>query len=203
MTEIWTKEKQQALTPQEALAILKAGNRRFQENVRLCRDLKEQREKTLGGQSPFAFILGCIDSRVAPEVIFDLGIGEVFTARVAGNVLNEDLLGSVEFACHVVSTPLVVVLGHTACGAVQGACERFELGALTQLLKKIEPLVEMARQEGLKGEALVNRVAELHVQRVVASIPQKSPLLRKLLSEGRVEVVGAMYDLATGEVQFL
>ena len=207
MTEVWTRENPRTLTPRRALEILKEGHRRFRANVRKNRDLRAQRKRTVGGQFPFAFILSCIDSRTPPELIFDLGIGEVFTARVAGHVLNEDILGSMEFACQVVGTPLIVVLGHTRCGAIKGACEGVELGHLTQLVRKIAPAREaVCREHGvdrITAPELIDRVAERHVLEVVREIPERSALLRRRLVQGRMAVVGAMYELETGQVRFL
>jgi carbonic anhydrase len=198
---------QAAATPDEVLQRLMAGNARFVAGQVQSRDWSEQRRLTAGGQHPLAVVLSCLDSRVPAEVVFDQGLGDLFSARVAGNVLNDDILGSMEFACQAAGARLIVVLGHTACGAVKGAATGAELGHLTGLLTKIRPAVGATRERdpaSAPGEAaFVDRVAEINVQQVRRAIGERSAVLRQLIESGRVEVVGAMYDLASGRVTFL
>jgi len=209
MTITQNAEKQAAMTPDMALALLTEGNQRFQENRRADRDLRQQVNETRTGQWPFATLLGCVDSRAPAELIFDLGIGDVFNARVAGNVVNEDLLGSIEFACKVAGSKLVVVLGHTHCGAVKGACDDVRLGNLTGLLAKLRPAVEQTsepeaqQQRNSQNAAFVNAVALRNVELNVEAIREHSPVLRELEDEGTIRILGAMYDIETGAVEFL
>lgn len=198
-----TKDAQAELTPAKSLEILKAGNARFQANLKANRNLLEQVNTTSTGQFPFAAILSCIDSRTSAELIFDQGLGDVFSIRIAGNVLNDDILGSMEFACKVAGSKLLVVLGHSACGAVKGACERVELGHLTGLLKKIQPAVlEVEKGERPPAEKLVDVVAEKNVELVAKEIRSKSPLLDQMIKGGQLGIVGGMYSVQTGEVVF-
>lgn len=202
-----TREVQAALTPAAALERLLAGNARFVAGQPHSRDWAEQRRLTAGGQHPFAVVLSCLDSRVPAEAVFDQGLGDLFSARVAGNVLNEDILGSMEFACQVAGARVIMVLGHTACGAIKGAATGAELGHLTGLLAKIRPAVDTARERSggaAPGEAaFVDAVAALNVQQVRRAIAERSPVLRELMQAGRVAVVGGMYDLASGRVTIL
>lgn len=183
------------------------GNARFVTGQAQSRDWAEHRRLTAGGQYPFAVVLSCLDSRVPPELVFDQGLGDLFIARVAGNVINEDILGSMEFACQVAGARLIVVLGHTACGAVKGAAGGAELGHLTGLLAKIRPAVNAARERhpgADPGKAeFVDTMAELNVQQVTRAIGERSAVLRELIATGRVAVVGGMYDLASGRVTLL
>ena len=203
------KDKQAAMTPKDALAALKDGNRRFLAGTRLNRDLLEQVELTSKGQAPFAVVLGCIDSRVPSEHVFDQGIGDIFNARVAGNVINEDILGSMEFACKVAGSKLVVVLGHTRCGAVMGACDGVELGNLTPMLAKIKPAVESVREpadaaaRNSKNPEFVEDVGLRNVELGLQAIRTRSPILREMEENGEIAIVGARYHVATGEVEFL
>lgn len=198
-----TKDSQNSLTPQQALKLLKDGNTRFQENLRAHRDLLEQVNVTAEGQYPFAIILSCIDSRTSAELIFDQGLGDVFSVRIAGNVLNEDILGSMEFACKLANSKLIVVVGHSACGAVKGACADAKLGHLSGLLAKIQPAVEQVRSSGdLPEPEFVQRVAETNVELVVGEIQEKSPVLRELIENGTVGIVGAMYSVQSGATEF-
>ena len=199
-------QSQAAMTPDSALRALMDGNQRFAENQRNPVDLLQQVEGTRNGQWPYACILGCIDSRASAELVFDAGIGDVFSARVAGNIVNEDILGSMEFACQVAGARLVMVLGHTACGAVKGACDGVELGNLTDLLTKIGPAVESTQTPGERSSAngkFVQAVAEQNVALALSAIREKSEVLAGLEREGSIRVVGAMYDVATGRVSLL
>ncbi|MDG2049855.1 MAG: carbonic anhydrase family protein [Myxococcota bacterium] len=199
-------DSQSSMTPDQALTKLIEGNRRFTENAREQCDLLQQVSETQGGQWPFACLLGCIDSRASTELIFDAGIGDLFSARVAGNVVNEDILGSMEFACQVAGARLIMVLGHSACGAVKGACDDVKLGNLTPLLAKIRPAVEATTTPGDRTSSngeFVQAVAEANVHRSLALIREQSEVLRSLEAEGQIRMVGAMYDVASGRVALL
>src|SRR5262245_24749077 len=200
--EVQTRESQAAMTPAAALERLKAGNARFVSNATTKRDWSAKVAATASGQFPFAAILGCMDSRAPVEIVFDQGIGDVFAVRVAGNVVNEDELGSLEYAVSV-GTKLIVVLGHTSCGAVKGAIDGAQLGNLTGLLAKVHPAIEEAQCRDAKDAACVDKVAEKNVLRSAKEIRDKSPYLAKALDEGKIRLVGAMYDLSTGKVTFL
>jgi carbonic anhydrase len=200
-----TKEIQAALTPQKAFEILTDGNRRFVSNLRLNRNLLQQVNETSSGQYPFATVLSCIDSRTSAELIFDQGLGDIFSVRIAGNVLNEDILGSMEFACQVAGSKLIVVLGHTKCGAVKGACDHVELGHLTGLLNKIGPAiheVESKSKDKPAGDAFVEKVALENTRHQMRAILERSPLLNRLFKEGRIGLAGGLYSVETGEVGF-
>ncbi len=203
------KTSQSELTPADALEILKEGNTRFCANLKANRNLLQQVNETREGQWPFAAVLSCIDSRTSVELIFDQGLGDVFSARIAGNFVNEDILGSLEFACAVAGAKLVVVLGHSACGAIKGACDHVELGHLTQMLAKIGPAVDSVAS-GYKGddcssqnEEFVEAVAAENVKRAVSGIAQRSTVLRDLLDKGDIDIVGGMYDVSSGAVAFI
>lgn len=199
-----TAESQSSMTPAAALEMLREGNARFVGGTPAQRDLSEQIEATASGQYPFAIILGCVDSRVPIEAVFDQGIGDVFAARVAGNVVGGDVLGSMEFACAVAGSKVVMVLGHTACGAVKGAISRAELGNLTGLVQKIEPAV--AAVEGERDDsnsAYVDQVAETNVRMVLDEIRARSEVLAGMEQAGDIMIVGAMYDISTGGVRIL
>jgi carbonic anhydrase len=198
---VQTRESQAAMTPASALELLKAGNARFVSNTSKRRDWSAKVVATAAGQYPFAAVLGCMDSRAPVEVVFDQGIGDVFTVRVAGNVVNDDEIGSLEYAVHV-GAKLIVVLGHTACGAVKGAIDGVELGNLTGLLTKIRPAVEAAGCHDAKDDACVTKVAEKNVALATKQIRGKSPYLAKYLDDGTVRLIGAMYDVASGKVTF-
>lgn len=192
------------MTPEKALALLKDGNRRFQEGRPADRNLLEQQTETSQGQYPFAVVLGCIDSRVPPELIFDLGIGDIFGIRIAGNLVNEDILGSMEFACKVVGSKHILVLGHTACGAIQGAYDDVEMGHLTGLVAKLQPAVDAARSIAEQGHAVdIDAIAELNVRLTIEKITQQSPILKELLDQKLIGISGGMYDVKTGKVTFL
>lgn len=198
-----TKESQQDLTPERALDYLKEGNRRFQSNLQLHRDLLEQVNITSEGQYPFAVVLSCIDSRTSVELIFDQGLGDIFSVRIAGNVLNDDILGSMEFACKLAGSKLIVVMGHSACGAVKGACEGANLGHLTGLLEKIAPAIESVdAQSAPQGADRIQQVAERNVDLVTQQILERSPILEEMIRKGEVGLVGALYSVSTGEVRF-
>jgi len=200
-----TKEIQTALTPERAFAILRDGNLRFVSNLRYNRNLLQQVNETSDGQHPFAIVLSCIDSRTSAELIFDQGLGDIFSVRVAGNVLNEDILGSMEFACQVAGAKLIVVLGHTRCGAVKGACNHVKLGHLTGLLGKIGPAVyevEKAAGGTLPPDEFVEHVALENTRHQMRAILERSPILEHLYNEGKIGIVGGMYSVETGEVTF-
>ena len=204
-----TKETQAVMTPDSSLQALKDGNQRFVESKQITRDLLDQVSDTSTGQYPFATVLSCIDSRVSSELIFDQGIGDIFSVRIAGNFVNEDILGSMEFACKLAGTKLVVVLGHTACGAVKGACDHARLGNLTALINKIEPAVEAVTEptdESLRNSKnieFVNNVAVKNVEMTIANIRKQSPVLAQLEDDGDIKIVGGMYDINDGKVTFL
>jgi carbonic anhydrase len=198
-----TRISQAQLTPQTALELLKEGNGRFKANLKANRNLLEQANITADGQFPFAVILSCIDSRTSAELIFDQGLGDIFSVRIAGNVLNEDILGSMEFACKVAGSRLIVVMGHSGCGAVKGAVDGVELGSLTGLLHKIRPAIELAEKSGeLARDEFVQRVAEKNVEHVVQQIRARSKVLDTMIAERQVGIVGAMYSVQSGGVDF-
>ena len=204
-----TAESQSKLSPKEAIELLKDGNKRFVSREMRERDLMAQVEETSKGQFPFACIVGCIDSRVPATTIFDQGIGSLFVATVAGNIINEDILGSLEFGCAAAGSKAIVVLGHTSCGAVKGACDSVELGNLTSLLSKINASVKETvepNDPAMRNSSnlpFVNEVAKNNVLRSVENIRVKSNVLRRLEEEGKITIVGAMYDVGTGKVSFL
>lgn len=196
------------MTPEKALQFLKEGNDRFQNNLKANRNLLEQVNDTSEGQFPFATILSCIDSRVPAELIFDQGLGDIFSVRIAGNFVNEDILGSMEFACKLAGTKLIVVLGHTACGAIKGACDHARLGNLTALINKIEPAVYAVKEpkdESLRNSKnldFVNEVAKVNVEMTMENIRQRSAVLKEMENDGSIAIVGGMYDIADGSVTF-
>ena len=204
-----TRETQATMTPQKSLQYLKEGNLRFQNNLKANRNLLEQVNDTSYGQFPFATILSCIDSRVSAELVFDQGLGDIFSVRIAGNFVNEDILGSMEFACKLAGTKLIVVLGHTACGAVKGACDDAKMGNLTKLIEKITPAVNAVSEpkdvslRNSKNAEFVDTVAEKNVQLTIDRIHAESPILSEMEKNGEIMIVGAMYDINTGEVKFL
>lgn len=205
---VHSKETQASTTPLRALEFLMEGNHRFVHNLQANRDLLQQVNETRDGQWPFATILSCMDSRTSAELIFDQGLGDIFSIRVAGNIVNTDVLGSLEFACSVAGSKLIVVLGHTQCGAVKGACDAVQLGNLTELLSKLQPAVYMERtvqdpaQRTSRNPDFVERVARLNVLRSVRTIIERSFVLEQLIEQERIGVVGGMHDLATGVVTF-
>ena len=203
-----TKETQTSMTLEKSLQELKEGNKRFQANQKADRNLKEQVADTSGGQYPFATILSCIDSRVSSELIFDQGIGDIFSARIAGNFVNDDILGSMEFACKLAGTKLIVVLGHTACGAVKGACDDAKLGKLTGMLEKIKPAVNSVSEPvdpNLRNSSnieFVNKVAEKNVHLTIDKIKADSEVLAAMVKNNEIKIVGGMYDIQSGAVTF-
>jgi len=201
-----TKEMQAQLTPTKVIELLKEGNKRFVNNLKINRNLLQQVNETSDGQHPFALILSCIDSRTSAELIFDQGLGDIFSCRIAGNILNEDILGSMEFACKVAGSKVIVVLGHTKCGAIKGACDDVELGNLTTLLKKIKPAIEAEvttkQNRNASNTEFVEHVAELNVQQTLKQIPVQSPVIGELVLEGKIALIGAMYNVETGVVEF-
>ena len=198
-----TKDELKAIKPEQALQFLKDGNLRFLENQGKDHPYLSQVDATSDGQQPFAVVLGCIDSRVPPEVIFDLGIGDVFSIRIAGNFVNEDILGSMEFAAKVVGSKHFLVLGHTSCGAVQGAYQDVELGNLTGLLEKIKPAVDKVREHSEQGQELdINEIAKENVLLTIQEIKSRSPILKEMVENGEIGLSGAMYNVGTGKVTF-
>ncbi|AVI51653.1 carbonic anhydrase [Pukyongia salina] len=203
-----TRETQATMTPDKALQFLKEGNERFQNNLKANRNLLQQVNETAEGQFPFATILSCIDSRVSAELVFDQGLGDIFSIRIAGNFINQDILGSMEFACKLAGTKLLVVLGHTCCGAVKGACDHARMGNLTTLINKIEPAVFAVKEpqdESKRNSSnleFVDEVAKVNVEMAIENIRNQSVILRDMEQEGSIKIVGAMYDLATGGVTF-
>lgn len=203
-----TRETQSTMTPQKALGYLKEGNQRFQNNLKANRNLLEQVNDTSDGQFPFATILSCIDSRVSAELVFDQGLGDIFSVRIAGNFVNEDILGSMEFACKLAGTKLIVVLGHTACGAVKGACDDAKMGNLTKLIEKITPAVNAVTEpkeaslRNSKNSDFVDNVSKKNVELTIDRIHAESPILTEMEKSGEIKIIGAMYDINTGEVYF-
>jgi len=201
-----TKEMQAAITPSMALNLLNEGNKRFVNNLKINRNLLQQANETSDGQHPFAIILSCIDSRTSAELIFDQGLGDIFSVRIAGNIINEDILGSMEFACKVAGSKIIVVLGHTKCGAVIGACDHIEMGNLTALLSKIRPAVDdetlTKENRNSNNSVFVENVATINVKRSVKSIMQRSPILKEMIESGQIGIVGGTHDISTGEVNF-
>jgi carbonic anhydrase len=203
---VHTQETQASLTPEKALQILKEGNDRFVNNLKANRNLLEQAGYTADGQFPFAVILSCIDSRTSAELIFDQGLGDVFSIRIAGNIINEDILGSLEFACKVAGSKIIVVLGHTKCGAIKGACDHVEMGNLTALLSKIQPAVydekTITENRNSNNPDFVEKVAAINVKRTVQGVMERSPILKKMIEKGEIGIIGGTHDIATGHVTF-
>jgi carbonic anhydrase len=206
MSESLTKEQRDSMTPTQVVDELKKGNERFRTAKMAPRDYLAEKRSSAAGQYPAAAILGCLDSRVPAEIIFDAGIGDTFTGRVAGNVVNDDMLGSMEFACAVSGAKVVLVLGHTACGAVKGAIDDVVLGNLTGLLARIKPAIPATKFDGEKSSknaAYVDAVARTNVTLGLAEIRRRSPILEEMEKKGKILMTGAMYDLTTGMVQFV
>jgi carbonic anhydrase len=202
-----TKQRQAASTPAQVLEWLQRGNERFASGKPEPRDMLHDQRVTAAGQYPLGVLLSCIDSRAPAEFIFDTGLGDLFNARIAGNIADPDLVGSMEFACKVSGAKLVVVMGHTSCGAIKGACDRVQLGNLTGLLDKIQPAVEAVRdvpgERNSKNKAFVEAVAEANVRLTVERIRELSPILRGMESDAKIAIVGCIYDLETGRVRIL
>lgn len=200
-------EDQKSLTPELALSFLKEGNKRFVANLKAHSNLLEQVNETKEGQFPFAIILSCIDSRTSAELIFDQGLGDIFSARIAGNVLNEDIIGSMEFACKLAGSKLIMVLGHSHCGAITGACHCKELGHLTNLLAKIQPSIDHVKAHhkdlDIKSKEAVDMVAFHNVEYTIDHILEKSTVLKDMYESGEIGIVGAFYKVETGEVDFV
>ena len=185
--------------------MLMNGNKRFLSKQGLGRDLNQQVSETSTGQAPFAAIVGCIDSRVPAEMIFDQGIGDLFNVRIAGNFINTDILGSLEFSCKVAGSKLILVLGHSSCGAVKGAIDAVKLGNLTSMLSKIQPAVDAIEENGDRSSAnapFVQKVVDKNIENAIANIKSGSPVLKEMLDNGEIDIIGAMYDVATGKVHF-
>jgi carbonic anhydrase len=201
-----TKESQEKITPEIALRYLKEGNQRFIKNLKINRNLLKQVNQTSTDQFPFAAILSCIDSRISAELIFDQGLGDIFSIRIAGNILNDDILGSMEYACKIANSKLILVLGHTKCGAIISACDDFEMGFLTSLLKKIRPAIQeesktMINRNG-HNISFVNKVSEENIKHTIQQIRLKSKILVEMENEKKVMILGGMYDIETGKVTF-
>jgi carbonic anhydrase len=200
------KESQEKITPARALQILQDGNKRFVQNLKLNRNFLEQVNETRDGQWPFAVVLSCIDSRTSAELIFDQGLGDIFSVRIAGNIINSDILGSMEFACNVAGSKFIMVLGHSKCGAIKGACDNVQMGNLTGLLAKVKPAVEAetttTENRTAANAEFVENVARINVMKGVQEILDRSPILRDMVEEGKIGIGAAMYDVTTGQVEF-
>ncbi len=200
-----TKESQSKITPADALQLMKDGNTRFLDNKMFQRNQQEQVHATAKGQYPYAVILSCIDSRVAPEITFDQGIGDVFDSRIAGNFVNEDILGSMEYSCKVVNAKLILVMGHTECGAIKSTIDDAQLGNITQMLAKIKPAVEKTVYDGektSKNYSYVDLVSKENVLLAIENIKLKSPVLKEMYDKGEIDIVGCMYNVNDGKVEF-
>lgn len=203
-----TSETQASVTPAKALEILKEGNQRFVNNLKADRNLLQQVNETRDGQWPFAVILSCIDSRTSAELIFDQGLGDIFSIRIAGNIVNTDIIGSLEFACKVAGSKLIVVLGHTKCGAIKGACDHVEMGNLTELLAKVQPAVYQEtlttdiKNRNSNNSDFVENVSSLNVRRSVKTIVDRSYILEQMIERGEIAIIGAKHHLDTGQVEF-
>jgi carbonic anhydrase len=201
-----TKEMQSSLTPQKAIELLREGNKRFVNNLKVNRNLLQQVNETSAGQYPLAVVLSCIDSRTSAELIFDQGLGDIFSVRIAGNIINEDILGSMEFACKVAGVKAVVVLGHSKCGAVKGACDHVEMGNLTNLLSKLQPAVfaekTVSTDRSSANDEFVEKVATLNVKMAMHQIHEKSTILNEMIGHGEIALIGGMYNVETGLVDF-
>lgn len=201
-----TKEMQEKISPSNAIELLKEGNLRFVKNLKINRNLLQQANETSDGQHPFAVVLSCIDSRTSAELIFDQGLGDIFSVRIAGNIINEDILGSMEFACKVSGSKLVLVMGHEHCGAVKAAVDNVKLGNITPMLQKIRPAIESIEYDGdrsSKNDEFVEMACESNVRNTIAEIRLKSPILKEMEENGEIKIVGAVYDLDTGKVKFM
>ncbi len=202
-----TKEERSSITPEVAIKLLKEGNSRFVQNLKVNRNLLKQVNDTSDAQNPFAFVLSCIDSRTSAELIFDQGLGDIFSCRIAGNIINDDILGSMEFACEIAGAKLIMVLGHSGCGAIKGACNHVEMGKLTGLLKKIKPAIKVAQtiktsRKQFYDLDLVEKVAAINVERVAKQITKESKIIHDLHKKGKIAIVSGMYDVGTGVVDF-
>jgi len=202
-----TKEMQASITPSMALDLLKEGNKRFVNNLKINRNLLQQANETSDGQHPFAVILSCIDSRTSAELIFDQGLGDVFSVRIAGNIVNEDILGSMEFGSKEAGAKIIVVLGHTKCGAIKGACDDVKMGNLTTLISKIKPAVEnektIQHNRNSSNDSFVEKVTALNVELSVRNILIKSPIIADMVKNNEISIVGGIHDITTGVVTFI
>ncbi|MAT43809.1 MAG: carbonic anhydrase [Anaerolineaceae bacterium] len=198
-----SKDTLDLISPAKALALLKEGNQRFVKGKLNEKNFQQQIQDSSEGQYPFAVVLGCVDSRVSPELVFDKGVGDIFSIRIAGNIVNEDILGSMEFACNVVGSKHILVLGHTSCGAIQGAYDDVKLGNLTGLVEKIKPAVQVVRDASSGWmEIDIDQIAEENVHQTIEQIKQNSPVLKEMFDNGKIGISGGMYDVSTGEVKF-
>lgn len=200
-----TKEFLENMTPRQAFELLEEGNKRFVNNLKINRNLLQQMNETANSQHPFAAVLSCMDSRTSAELVFDQGLGDIFSIRIAGNVVNDDIVGSMEYACKVVGSKLLVVLGHTRCGAIKGACDNVEMGNLTGLLNKIRPAIDKTNHYGEDIHSVLysEKVAYANVLNSMDEILEKSPIIREMFSEGQIGIVGGMYSVENGRVHFI
>lgn len=200
-----TKSFLESLTPRKAYDVIIEGNKRFVNNLKINRNLLQQLNDTAMGQYPFAVVLSCMDSRTSVELIFDQGLGEIFSIRIAGNIVNDDILGSMEYACKVVGSKLIVVLGHSRCGAIKGACDHAEMGHLTGLLDKIKPALEKTTTGGndANGADFAEKVAYTNVLHSMDEIMERSSIIRDLFHDGQIGIVGGIYSVENGGVQFI
>ena len=207
VNHVMTKEQQAALTPDAVLQDFIEGNKRFNSGVTTIRDHSEQIRKAVPGQFPKAVVLSCLDSRVPVEDVFDQGLGDIFVGRVAGNFVNEDLLGSMEFACKVAGAKLILVMGHQHCGAVKSAIDDVKLGNITAMLAKIKPAVQMSQdfagEKTSKNDEFVEHVSENNVKYAMQQIREKSPILKEMENKGEIKIVGAFYRLTDGTLEFV
>ncbi len=203
---VLTEQGRAELSPQDVIRLLQEGNQRFVNGESIDWDYRHEQVDTSSGQYPGAIVLGCIDSRAPAEIIFNLRVGDIFNARVAGNVINEDIAGSMEYACKVAGSKIILVMGHTSCGAVKGAIDQVELGTLTQLLAKIKPSIDRVRdvegEQTTKNNAFVNAVAKMNVMLTMENIRETSPVLKKMEDNNEIGIVGAMHDIESGKVEF-
>lgn len=202
-----TAASQAKMTPEKAVKMLKEGNKRFVKEDMINRDLLAQVDQTSTGQYPFAAVVSCIDSRIPTEIVFDQGVGDIFNARIAGNFVNDDILGSLEFACKVAGSKTIVVMGHTECGAVKGACDNVKLGNLTGMLDNIQPAIDavtdIKENRNSSNKEFVQKVADMNVELTIEKIKSDSPVLKEMYDNGEISIVGAMYDVHSGEVTFM
>lgn len=201
-----TKVLQEAISPTKAIELLQEGNKRFVSNLKAHRNLLQQVNETSDSQHPFAVILSCIDSRTSAELIFDQGLGDIFSIRIAGNIINEDILGSMEFCCKIAGAKVIVVLGHTKCGAIKGACDHVEMGNITSLLTKIRPALDdessVQQNRNSNNAEFVEKVSTINVKRTVKGILERSPILKEMIENGEIGIIGGTHDISTGDVNF-
>lgn len=201
-----TKEMQDAITPTLALNLLREGNKRFINNLKINRNLLQQANETSDGQHPFAVILSCIDSRTSAELIFDQGLGDIFSIRIAGTIINKDILGSMEFGCKIAGAKIIVILGHTKCGAIKGACDKVDMGNLTELLNKIQPAINIEKTVLKNGtfnnDDFVEKVSERHIRDMVKTVADSSPILKEMIKTSMCGIIGANHNITTGDVCF-